>query len=109
MTPAPPRIVANAYSTDHDVAEMLAAVKVLRRIAAQAPFAEVAAEEPTTTDTTEVEAAQAEVEAADGAEVTPAAPAETVEVNEERTEDVTEAANTVKDDAEATAPDEDKA
>jgi choline dehydrogenase len=42
---APPRIVANAYSTDEDVREMLAAVKVLRRIAAQPPFAEVAAEE----------------------------------------------------------------
>jgi choline dehydrogenase len=42
---AAPRIVANAYSTDHDVSEMLAAVKVLRRIAAQPPFAEVAAEE----------------------------------------------------------------
>jgi choline dehydrogenase len=42
---APPRIVANAYSTDSDVAEMLAAVKMLRRIAAQAPFAEVAKEE----------------------------------------------------------------
>ncbi|TNC74646.1 GMC family oxidoreductase [Rubellimicrobium roseum] len=42
---APPRIVANAYSTPEDVAEMLAAVKMLRRIAAQPPFAEVAAEE----------------------------------------------------------------
>jgi choline dehydrogenase len=42
---APPRIVANAYSVEEDVAEMLAAVKMLRRIAAQAPFAEVAAEE----------------------------------------------------------------
>jgi choline dehydrogenase len=42
---APPRIVANAYSTDSDVAEMLAAVKMLRRIAAQKPFAEVADEE----------------------------------------------------------------
>ncbi len=40
-----PRIVANAYGTDEDVREMLAAVRMLRRIAAQAPFAEVAAEE----------------------------------------------------------------
>ena len=31
---AHPKIVANAFSTDHDVAEMLAAVKMLRRIAA---------------------------------------------------------------------------
>lgn len=62
--------------------------------------AEVAAEEPTTTDATEVDQAQAEVEAAEDAEVTPAAPAETVEVSEESTEEVTEAANTVKDDAE---------
>ena len=69
------------------------------------PVAEVAAEEPTTTDATEVEQAQAEVEAAETAEVTPAAPAETVEVNEESTEDVTEAANTVKDDAEAESED----
>ena len=29
-----PKIVANAFSTDHDVTEMLAAVKFLRRIAA---------------------------------------------------------------------------
>jgi choline dehydrogenase len=36
---APPRIVANAYGTDHDVAEMLAAVKMLRRIAAAPPLA----------------------------------------------------------------------
>jgi choline dehydrogenase len=42
---APPRIVANAYGTEADVREMLAAVKMLRRIAAQAPFAEVAEEE----------------------------------------------------------------
>ncbi|GAB4389452.1 GMC family oxidoreductase [Albidovulum sp.] len=35
---APPRIVANAFSTDHDVQEMLAAVKFLRRIAAQEPI-----------------------------------------------------------------------
>jgi choline dehydrogenase len=40
-----PRIVANAYGTDEDVREMVAAVKMLRRIAAQAPFAEVAEEE----------------------------------------------------------------
>ncbi|WP_245639312.1 GMC oxidoreductase [Rubellimicrobium mesophilum] len=37
--------MANAYGTEADVREMLAAVKMLRRIAAQAPFAEVAAEE----------------------------------------------------------------
>ncbi|QDO87824.1 50S ribosomal protein L17 [Ornithinimicrobium ciconiae] len=61
--------------------------------------AELAAEEPTTTDAAEVEKAQAEVEAAESADVTPAAPAETAEVNDEGTEDVTEAANTVKDDA----------
>lgn len=42
---APPRIVANAYGTEGDVREMLAAVKVLRRIAAQRPFAEVVDEE----------------------------------------------------------------
>lgn len=42
---APPRIVANAYGTEADIREMLAAVKMLRRIAAQAPFADVAAEE----------------------------------------------------------------
>jgi choline dehydrogenase len=42
---APPRIVQNAYGTDQDVAEMLAAVKMLRRIAAEAPLAEVIAEE----------------------------------------------------------------
>ena len=41
----PPRIVANAFSTDHDVAEMLLAVKYLRRIAAQAPLAGLIAEE----------------------------------------------------------------
>ena len=40
-----PRIVANAYSTDEDIAEMLDAVKFLRRIAAQKPLAEVIAEE----------------------------------------------------------------
>jgi choline dehydrogenase len=41
----PPRIVANAYSTDEDIAEMLDAVKFLRRIAAQKPLADVIAEE----------------------------------------------------------------
>ena len=40
-----PRIVANAYSTNHDVAEMLDAVKFLRRIAAQPSMAEMIAEE----------------------------------------------------------------
>ncbi len=35
----------NAYSTDHDVHEMLAAVKMLRHIAAQPAFAAVVAEE----------------------------------------------------------------
>jgi choline dehydrogenase len=40
-----PRIVANAFSTDHDVAEMLAAVKFLRTIASQPAMAEVIAEE----------------------------------------------------------------
>jgi choline dehydrogenase len=40
-----PRIVANAYSTDEDVTEMLDAVKFLRKIAAQEPLAEVIAEE----------------------------------------------------------------
>jgi choline dehydrogenase len=40
-----PRIVANAYSTADDIAEMLDAVKFLRRIAAQKPLAEVIAEE----------------------------------------------------------------
>ena len=40
-----PKIVANAYSTDHDVAEMLDAVKFLRRIAAQPSMAKVIAEE----------------------------------------------------------------
>ena len=40
-----PRIVANAFSTDHDVAEMLEAVKMLRRIAATAPLAALIAEE----------------------------------------------------------------
>jgi choline dehydrogenase len=40
-----PRITANAFSTETDVAEMLAAVKVLRRIAACEPFAALVAEE----------------------------------------------------------------
>ena len=40
-----PKITANAYSTDHDVAEMLDAVKFLRRIAAQPSMAEIIAEE----------------------------------------------------------------
>ena len=40
-----PRIVANAFSTDHDVAEMLAAVRFLRRIAAQPALAEITQEE----------------------------------------------------------------
>ncbi len=42
---APPRIVANAFSTDEDVAEMLAAVKFLRRIAACDPLRSIVAEE----------------------------------------------------------------
>lgn len=40
-----PRITVNAYSTNSDVAEMLDAVKFLRRIAAQSPIADVIAEE----------------------------------------------------------------
>lgn len=40
-----PAIVANAYSTENDVSEMLAAVKLLRRIAAQKPLADRIAEE----------------------------------------------------------------
>jgi choline dehydrogenase len=40
-----PRIVANAYSTDEDILEMLDAVKFIRKIAAQKPLAEVIAEE----------------------------------------------------------------
>lgn len=40
-----PRIVANAYATDHDVAEMLLAVKYLRHIAAQEPIRSLIAEE----------------------------------------------------------------
>lgn len=42
---AHPAITANAYSTDHDVAEMLDAVKFLRRLAAQPPLATLIAEE----------------------------------------------------------------
>lgn len=40
-----PRIVANAFSTDHDVAEMLLAVKMLRHIADQDPIRSLIAEE----------------------------------------------------------------
>jgi choline dehydrogenase len=40
-----PRITANAYSTDHDIQEMLEAVKFLRKIAAQKPLADLIAEE----------------------------------------------------------------
>ncbi len=40
-----PRIVANAFSTDHDVAEMLAAVKFIRHIAAQPAMRAVIVEE----------------------------------------------------------------
>lgn len=42
---AAPQIVGNVYSTDHDVAEMLAAVKFIRKIAGQGPMAGVIAEE----------------------------------------------------------------
>lgn len=42
---APPRIEARAYATEEDVAEMLAAVKMLRRIAAAEPLASLIAEE----------------------------------------------------------------
>jgi choline dehydrogenase len=42
---AAPRIVANAFSTDHDVQEMLLAVKFLRRIAAEDPLRSLIAEE----------------------------------------------------------------
>lgn len=38
---AHPKIVANVFSTDEDVAEMLAAVRFLRRIAAQQPLADL--------------------------------------------------------------------
>src|SRR5690606_7979283 len=40
-----PKIVANAFSSDQDVAEMLDAVKFLRTLAAQPPIAEIIAEE----------------------------------------------------------------
>lgn len=40
-----PRITVNAYSTNSDVAEMLDAVKFLRRIAAQSPMSDIIAEE----------------------------------------------------------------
>jgi choline dehydrogenase len=40
-----PKIVANAYSTEQDVEEMLAAVKFVRRIAAQPAMAEIIVEE----------------------------------------------------------------
>ena len=42
---AAPRIVANAFSTNHDVSEMLDAVKMLRRIAGAAPLKSLIAEE----------------------------------------------------------------
>tara|TARA_R110002096_G_scaffold229063_1_gene418536 strand:+ start:3711 stop:5315 length:1605 start_codon:yes stop_codon:yes gene_type:complete len=42
---APPCLTGNAYATDHDVDEMLAAVKFVRKIAAQGPMAKVIAEE----------------------------------------------------------------
>lgn len=42
---AHPRITANAFSTEHDVAEMLLAVKYLRQIAAQEPIRSLIAEE----------------------------------------------------------------
>ncbi|EEW26102.1 GMC family oxidoreductase [Rhodobacter ferrooxidans] len=42
---AHPAITANAFATEHDVAEMLAAVKFLRRIAAQPAMARLIAEE----------------------------------------------------------------
>ncbi|MCL5779013.1 GMC family oxidoreductase N-terminal domain-containing protein [Limibaculum sp. FT325] len=42
---AHPRIEANAYGTRHDIDEMLAAVKFLRRIAAAEPLAPLIAEE----------------------------------------------------------------
>lgn len=42
---APPKIVANAFSTRQDVEEMLAAVKFVRRIAAQEPLRSLIAEE----------------------------------------------------------------
>jgi choline dehydrogenase len=42
---AHPMITANAFSTDHDVAEMLLAVKYLRHLAAQAPLASLIKQE----------------------------------------------------------------
>lgn len=42
---AHPAITANAFSTDHDVAEMLAAVKFLRHLAAQPALSRLIAEE----------------------------------------------------------------
>jgi choline dehydrogenase len=42
---AAPRITANAFSTNEDVCEMLEAVKMLRRIAAQPPLARMIEEE----------------------------------------------------------------
>ena len=42
---AHPRIVANVYSTAHDVDKMLAGVKFLRLIAGQSAFAKLVAEE----------------------------------------------------------------
>jgi len=42
---AHPSITANAFATEHDVAEMLAAVKFLRKIAAQPAFAAIAKRE----------------------------------------------------------------
>ena len=42
---APPAITANAFATTKDVSEMLAAVKFLRRLAAQPPLARLIAEE----------------------------------------------------------------
>lgn len=42
---AHPAITANAFSTDHDVQEMLLAVKYLRHLAAQPPIARLIAEE----------------------------------------------------------------
>ena len=42
---AAPRIVANVFSTNHDVTEMLDAVKMLRRIAAADPLKSLIAEE----------------------------------------------------------------
>lgn len=42
---AAPRLFANAFSTETDVAEMLAAVTFIRRVAAQAPLAGLIAEE----------------------------------------------------------------